>query len=256
MADIDKDAPSDDPSVPPTPAEERAMRSALHGRIQPMPDANDSGGDQTTPYDGRHATIVDGAGLSPGGNMDMRGDTIAGYSPAAVDITSDLTIDVTNWNVYNGRHLRCNSSSAITITVDDTPAGGTAQSGAASTITLEGTDTALDGEYAWQTVLITSGTGSGQERIIKSYVSSTKVATVETDWTTAPDSSSVYEILPRGDLTFRASRRGTGAVNITPSGNLTAENVQQSTTISISSRYGQASATAWLDLDVLEVAAQ
>jgi hypothetical protein len=71
---------------------------------------------------------------------------------------------------------------------------GTASAGAASNITLEstyggGSDTV--GKY----IVITGGTGSGQSRQIKSYDSSTRIATVDSAWTTNPDNTSTYLIV-------------------------------------------------------------
>lgn len=67
----------------------------------------------------------------------------------------------------------------------------TAQTGASTTITLAsayagGSDTV--GKF----IILTGGTGSGQTRQIKSYVSGTKVATVDSAWSTTPDSTSTY----------------------------------------------------------------
>ena len=45
------------------------------------------------------------------------------------------------------------------------------------------------------TVYISSGTGSGQIKVITDYVGSTYTATVST-WTTNPDNTSVYEVMP------------------------------------------------------------
>lgn len=70
---------------------------------------------------------------------------------------------------------------------------GTAQAGAATTITLASTSSSTDDTYNGQTITITSGTGAGQSRTISDYVGATKVATV-TAWTTVPDSTSVYKI--------------------------------------------------------------
>lgn len=73
----------------------------------------------------------------------------------------------------------------------------TAQAGAASTITLDGSASATDDIYNGYRIRITSGTGAGQgNRLITDYVGSTKVATVGPDWTTAPDNTSVFEIYP------------------------------------------------------------
>lgn len=72
-------------------------------------------------------------------------------------------------------------------------ASGTAQAGAATTITLASGASASDDYYNNMWIRITSGTGSGQSRKISDYVGSTKAATVAT-WTTNPSSDSTYEI--------------------------------------------------------------
>lgn len=71
-------------------------------------------------------------------------------------------------------------------------ASGTAQAGAAGTVTLASGSSATDDEYVGRTVVVIAGTGVGQARTISDYVGSTKVASVSPDWTTAPDSTSVY----------------------------------------------------------------
>jgi hypothetical protein len=73
---------------------------------------------------------------------------------------------------------------------------GTAQTGSiATTIILAATASATDDIYNSMTVYISSGTGSGQIKVITDYVGSTKTATVST-WTTIPDTTSVYEVMP------------------------------------------------------------
>tara|TARA_B100000959_G_scaffold285372_1_gene359937 strand:+ start:683 stop:2008 length:1326 start_codon:yes stop_codon:yes gene_type:complete len=84
---------------------------------------------------------------------------------------------------------------------------GTAQAGAATTITLAATASVTDDVYNSMTVYISSGTGSGQIKVITDYVGSTKVATVSA-WTTQPDTTSVYEIMPAVAIT---TTEGTGA---------------------------------------------
>ena len=71
---------------------------------------------------------------------------------------------------------------------------GTAQAGASTTITLKSASSAVDDYYNGLYITITGGTGSGQVRIIEDYVGSTKVATVDSAWTTAPNSTSTYSI--------------------------------------------------------------
>lgn len=75
---------------------------------------------------------------------------------------------------------------------------GTAQAGTTSSITLDSSASATNDLYKYSIVVILSGTGAGQSRQISGYTGSSKVATVGVNWTTAPDSSSVFMILPLG----------------------------------------------------------
>jgi len=79
---------------------------------------------------------------------------------------------------------------------------GTAQAGAASTITLASGASAADNFYNGLFVGITNNSPAGaqyQLRRIISYVGSTRVATVDSAWGTNPSSASTYEILvPEG----------------------------------------------------------
>ena len=84
---------------------------------------------------------------------------------------------------------------------------GTAQAGAATAITLASGASAVDDYYNSMTVYISSGTGNGQFKTITDYVGSTKVATVST-WTTNPDNTSVYEVMPAVTI---ATSEGSGA---------------------------------------------
>lgn len=84
----------------------------------------------------------------------------------------------------------------------------TAQAGAATTITLDASASAVDSFYVNQLLVLTGGTGVGQARFITAYVGATKVATVAT-WTTTPDATSTFAILPA--VTVPA---GTGATAI------------------------------------------
>jgi len=85
---------------------------------------------------------------------------------------------------------------------------GTAQAGSTSTtIKLASGASATDDIYNTMTVYVSSGTGSGQIRTITDYVGSTKVATVAA-WTTTPDATSVYEVMPAVTIT---TTEGSGA---------------------------------------------
>jgi hypothetical protein len=75
---------------------------------------------------------------------------------------------------------------------------GLAQGGGASTITLNANASSTNDTYVGQTVVIRTGTGQDQSRLITAYNGSTKVATVAQAWATQPTSSSAYMILAVG----------------------------------------------------------
>jgi hypothetical protein len=74
---------------------------------------------------------------------------------------------------------------------------GTAQAGASGTITLASGASSTDDFYNGAVVKIQSGAGAGQSRRITDYVGSTRVATVDSNWVTNPDNTSVYIVLGR-----------------------------------------------------------
>jgi len=77
---------------------------------------------------------------------------------------------------------------------------GTAQDGASGTITLDSGASSIDDFYNNQIIQIVSGTGAGQSRIISDYVGSTRVASVDTNWVTSPDNTSVFLMHPLGSI--------------------------------------------------------
>lgn len=72
---------------------------------------------------------------------------------------------------------------------------GTATAGAAGTITLAAASTFSESYLQGREILITGGTGVNQISTIINYNTTTKVATVEPDFSTAPDSTSTYMII-------------------------------------------------------------
>jgi hypothetical protein len=74
----------------------------------------------------------------------------------------------------------------------------TATAGGASTITFNTTGSLTTDFYKGTTVLIVSGTGLGQSRVIIGYNGTTKVATVDRAWAVNPDATSVYVVLALG----------------------------------------------------------
>jgi hypothetical protein len=101
-----------------------------------------------------------------------------------------------DFHTNNGSTLTPSAVSGnITLTASTTHHdSGSAQAGTSTTITLKSTASATDDVYNGMYVTITSGTGSGQIRLIEDYVGSTKVATVATAWTTAPNGTSNYSV--------------------------------------------------------------
>lgn len=74
----------------------------------------------------------------------------------------------------------------------------TAAAGAAGTITLDASASAVDDFYNGSYLLLASGTGAGQVRTIIDYVGATKVATIAPNWSTNPDATSVFVVLGGG----------------------------------------------------------
>jgi len=75
---------------------------------------------------------------------------------------------------------------------------GTAQAGAAGSITLAAGASAVDNAYIGSVVYLSTGTGAGQVRLITDYDGTSKIATISDNWTTTPDNTSVYKVLPVG----------------------------------------------------------
>lgn len=72
---------------------------------------------------------------------------------------------------------------------------GTAQAGAATTITLATGASASDDTYNGQVIILLAGTGAVAVNVITGYVGATKVATVAAAWATNPDNTTRYVIL-------------------------------------------------------------
>jgi hypothetical protein len=159
------------------------------------------------------------------------GDLLVAGTTVSVNTTSlnfdDNAIILNSGNTVSGY----NASLAIRRyqTPNDTPTGnlpgteppvqefGTAQAGTTSTITLAAYASAANEFYKNWWILITTGTGANQIRRIKSYVGSTKVATIYLAadnaapppgypttfsdglvFSTAPDNTSVYNLFSSG----------------------------------------------------------
>ncbi len=71
---------------------------------------------------------------------------------------------------------------------------GTAQAGAAISITLEATDPKPTSFYDGKIIEIIAGTGTGEIQTISTYDGNTKMALLLAPWGTIPDNTSVYKI--------------------------------------------------------------
>jgi len=97
--------------------------------------------------------------------------------------------------------IQPDATSEYTIIPDDTPLvtdHGVATAGTNNTITIRASASAISSTYSNDIILIMAGTGIGQSRLISSYNGGTKVVTVCENWTTNPDNTSVYVIIPYG----------------------------------------------------------
>lgn len=69
---------------------------------------------------------------------------------------------------------------------------GLAQAGSAKTITLEVSESAIDGFFIEREIGIVDGLGVGQIRTVTAYVGATRIATVHRAWDVDPDLTSQY----------------------------------------------------------------
>lgn len=102
------------------------------------------------------------------------------------------------WNAAWDAEVQSEVTDALDADSDALDAG-TAQAGGATTITLRAAASAVDDIYNGAVVILTGGTGVGQDaRYVTDYVGLTKVATVTPAWITNPDVTSTYEVQPAG----------------------------------------------------------
>lgn len=127
------------------------------------------------------------------------------YTGGVVDISLPGTIRILkwinraykrilNWKFPNGSQVRFNVQSGE-LFFSTKVLTGTASAGTSSTITLDGLAAEADRYNGWL-VHITSGTGAGQKRLIVDFDTGL-VATVDHDWATAPDATSVFALYKR-----------------------------------------------------------
>ena len=119
-------------------------------------------------------------------------------SPSPAQIAAAVWDEILTGATHNINNSAGKILRSITPTLDAIYAG-TCPSQAGMTTTQIKLDTgasAVSNTYNSTVISLTGGTGAGQSRVITGYTGSTKVATVETAWTTPPDATSTFEISP------------------------------------------------------------
>lgn len=128
-------------------------------------------------------TIKDGTGT---GEIDTASGRVA-ITEAQIDQIVDET-----WDEARSGHTTDGTFGQVNQAVRS----GTAQGGGTNTITLDASASAVDDFYNGVLVWAVGGTGAGQAGVITDYVGATKVATVDNNWRTNPDATTVFVLLP------------------------------------------------------------
>lgn len=133
---------------------------------------------------------------------------ISGRVDANAQVVGDKTgYSLTQTFPTNFSSLSIDSSGRITPTPVESMMvhSGTAQAGAAGSITLASGASSTDDLYKGMLVKIYGATGAGQARTITAYNGTTKVATVAWNWITNPDSTSTYALIVSGNPSINSS---------------------------------------------------
>jgi hypothetical protein len=138
----------------------------------------------------------------------------------AINIETDAaSIAAAVWDTALASHTTAGTFGQ-TLQLEDS---GLVQASGASTVTLKAGASAVTDFYQNGLITITSGTGVGQSRSITAYNGTTKVATVDRAWGTAPVASDGYIVLPAAPSSSLTNAGIAGAVwDVTLAGHLTA----------------------------------
>lgn len=132
------------------------------------------------------------ASVSPNWVTNPDSTSVFDIDTYGLDAADLATVVSAIWDKARSAHTLADTFGAMFQALND----GTAQAGAAGSITLAAGASSVDGFYNGAVVQIISGTGAGQARPIASYVGSTRVATVQGSWVTAPNNTSRYLVVP------------------------------------------------------------
>lgn len=172
-------------------------------------EANKNSGGATHIAAGRYYTVLDATDTNTLGALEINVH-VSGALPVRREFTVlasnvyDSLVAASDKLQVDVAEVSGDSTAAdnLELLLEDSPGyirKGTAQAGAAGTITLDASASSVDDFYNGDLVEILTNTGVGQARIITDYVGSTKVATVGENWRTTPDNTSVFRITPGGN---------------------------------------------------------
>lgn len=186
-------APSTEPQMS-LKADKRLVASIQGGEIEPYIKGTMAK---------KQTLVVQGTGELQTANWKKKGrialDVSIGAVPSAFDITqSVLNALAASYNISGTIGAKINSSGG-----GGSSSGGTiiredelAQGGNKLRIILNSAASSINNLYEGSTIVIMSGTGAGQARKITRYTAATRTADVLPTFTVAPDSTSVYRIIP------------------------------------------------------------
>lgn len=125
-------------------------------------------------------------------------NTGVGQTRTIVDYNGTTKVAVIDRDWY----IQPDATTDYQITPDDTPLvvdHGVARGGTPTTLTLRAIASAVDDTYLCCIVTIVAGAGRGQARLVYSYDGTNKIVTIcGENWTTTPDTTSVYVLMPYG----------------------------------------------------------
>lgn len=116
-------------------------------------------------------------------------------SVSGPDANNMITIELTDVvKVLDNNMVPPPTSGALAVDLLATEYNGSVVSSSASTIVLAQNASPVDGYYDGMEVYISVGSGSGQRRLVSSYVGASRTATLATPWKVLPDTGSQAEV--------------------------------------------------------------
>jgi len=114
--------------------------------------------------------------------------------PSVIEVFDNLSTDESSPDYYEKKVNKISNLIKINSVDSVEIHEGTAQGGDTDSITLANSASDTDDAYNGMYIEITEGTGKGQVRKITDYAGSSKEATIDSNWDTTPDATSVYKL--------------------------------------------------------------